>query len=75
MTAKKKPAVHQKFWYVSRSPEEVPYHDPKKAHYSLAAAKSFAAQLCKDTGHRFFVMEAIEMVEPQVPPLAWTELA
>lgn len=61
----------QKFWYVSRDPATVSYHDPKKAFFDKSEAKKFAEKMVRSTGHDFYVMEAIEMVKQATPPIEW----
>lgn len=71
MVAKKKTG---KFWIVARDPENVSYHNPTNAIYTLEGAKAHAAKLCKENGHRFFVMEAVAVVEQSAPPVKWVDL-
>lgn len=64
----------RKFWYVSRDPSTVGYHDPKTAYFSLDEAKAFAEKMVKTTGHDFYVMESVQMVKPAAPPVKWLDV-
>lgn len=65
----------QKFWYVSRDPSTVSYHDPKKAFFMKSQAKEFAEKMVKETGHDFYVMEAVELVRKTAPPIEWINIS
>ena len=64
----------KKFWYVSRDPATVGYHDPKQAFFTLAEAKAQAESLCKKYGHDFYVMESVQMVKQSKPPIEWVSV-
>lgn len=64
----------KKFWYVSRDPATVGYHDPKHAFFTKEEAKKEAEGLCRKTGHDFYVMEAVELVKQSKPPIEWLQV-
>lgn len=64
----------KKFWYVSRDPSTVGYHDPKTAYFNKQQAKDFAESMVKKTGHDFYVMESMELVKPAAPPVEWIKV-
>lgn len=64
----------KKFWYISRDPSTVGYHDPKKAFFTIEDAKKEAESLCRKHGHDFYVMESVQLVKQSTPPIVWVEV-
>lgn len=60
----------EKFWIVTRNPAEVASNNPVNADYSKEDAIKKAEALCRKTGHRFYILEAIQYCE-QKPPVEW----
>ena len=49
-------------------------HPPKAVQTDLKTAESEAVRLAKDTGRRFFVLEAVAFVENKDGLIKWTEV-
>lgn len=64
----------KKFWVVTRDPSEVSYHNPVNADFTKEAARKKAEGLVKKTGHKFYILEAMEVGQPSTPPVEWQEI-
>lgn len=64
------------FWIVLRHIGASSSHHKNQVtafHDSLSSAKSEAARLARETGDRFYVMQAVNWIAPQEAPLKWDD--
>jgi len=66
-------ALPDKFWIVQRADGK----NVSKAfyrHYQIESAKNEAARLCQQERTKFYVLEVVSFVQPETPPVKWTEV-
>ena len=61
----------KKFWMVCREIGSVKTHDPKQVFSTKKFAMQHAEELARTTGHRYYLLESVDYVEPASPPVKW----
>ena len=63
--------MSEKFWMVIREKDGCA---TARRHVTLGEAKVEAERLCAKERAAFFILEAIEKLEPERPPMVWRKI-